>query len=79
MLIVVDGWMGDQAGARYKLLKYITTFNPFPNTPWFLRVCSIKSFENTAGKGEIARKEQFLLFPQRFLTIWRTFCHFHHI
>ena len=23
-----------------------------------------KSFENTVGKGEIARKEQFLLFPQ---------------
>ena len=26
-----------------------------------------KSFENTAGKGEIACKEQFLLFPQCFL------------
>ena len=31
------------------------------------------------GKGEIARYEQFLLFPQRFLSIWRTFCHFHQI
>ena len=27
-----------------------------------------KSFENTVGKGEIARNEQFLLFPQCFLT-----------
>ena len=36
-----------------------------------------KSFENTAGKGEIARNEQFLLFPQCFLPIWRTICHFH--
>ena len=26
------------------------------------------SYENTVGKGEIARNEQFLLFPQRFLT-----------
>ena len=26
-----------------------------------------KSFENTVGKGEIARLEQFLLFPQCFL------------
>ena len=26
-----------------------------------------KPFENTAGKGEIARNEQFLLFPQCFL------------
>ena len=26
-----------------------------------------KRVENTVGKGEIARNEQFLLFPQRFL------------
>ena len=31
-----------------------------------------RSFDNSVGKGEIARNEQFLLFPQRFLTIWRT-------
>ena len=31
-----------------------------------------KSFKNTAGKGEIARNEQFLLFPQCFLHFWRT-------
>ena len=37
-----------------------------------------KSFENTVGKGEIARYEQFL-FPQCFLPIWRTFCHFYQI
>ena len=36
-----------------------------------------KSFGNTVGKGEIARKEQFLLFPQCFLPFLRTFCHFH--
>ena len=34
------------------------------------------SFENTVGKGEIARNEQFLLFSQCFLPVWRTFCHF---
>ena len=38
----------------------------FPEKPWFLRICSTKSFENTVGKGEIARNEQFLLFPQCF-------------
>ena len=32
-----------------------------------------KSFENTVGKGEIARNEQFRLFPQCFLPVWRTF------
>ena len=38
-----------------------------------------KSFENTVGKGEIARYEQFLLFPQCFLPFWRSFFHFHQI
>ena len=38
-----------------------------------------KPFENTMGKGEIACNEQFLLFPQCFLPIWITFCHFHQI
>ena len=50
--------------------------NPFPNKPWFLRVCCT-SLENTAGNGEIARDEQFLLFPQCFLPIWSTLCYFH--
>ena len=36
-----------------------------------------KSFENTVGKGEIAHNEQFLLFPECFLPIWKTLCHFH--
>ena len=47
--------------------------NPFRNKPWFLCICS-QSFENTVGNGEIARNKQFLLFLQRFLLIWRTFC-----
>ena len=38
-----------------------------------------KPFENTMGKGEIARYEQFLLFPQCFLPVWITFCHFRQI
>ena len=37
------------------------------------------SFENTVGKGEIARNEQFLLFPQCFLPYLRTACHFYQI
>ena len=35
------------------------------------------SFKNTVGKGEIARHEQFLLFPQCFLSVWRPFSSFH--
>ena len=33
----------------------------------------------TVGKGEIARNEPFLLFPQCFLPFWRSFLHFHQI
>ena len=34
-------------------------------------------FENTVGKGEIARNEQFFLFPQCFLPSWRILCPCH--
>ena len=51
-------------------------FNPFPDSDGPFDVSGNKPFENTVGKGEIARNEQFLLFPQCFLPIWITFCHF---
>ena len=38
-----------------------------------------KPFENTVGKGEIARNKQFLLFPLCFLPVLITFYHFHQI
>ena len=53
--------------------------NPFPNKPWFLTCLQYKTLENTVGKGEIARYEQFLLFPRCFLPVSRTFCNFHQI
>ena len=40
---------------------------------------AVQVFLNTVGKGEIPRDEQFPLFPQCFLSILRTFCHFHQI
>ena len=46
---------------------------------WVFTCMQYKSFETTVGKGEIARNEHFLLFPQRFLSFWRTFCPFHQI
>ena len=45
----------------------------------FFTCLQYKTFENTGGKAEIARKEQFLLFPQHFLPSRRTFCHTHQI
>ena len=51
---------------------------------WWIRAqvftcLQYKSFENTEGKGEIARNEQFLLFQQCFLLVWITFFNFHQI
>ena len=54
------------------------TLSPFPNKPVFTYQ-QYKSFENTVGKGEIARNEQFLLFPQCFQSFLTIFCHFHKI
>ena len=61
-----------------KFRNILDKINPFPNKPWFLCL-QHKSLENAEGKGEIAQKEQYLLFPQCFLPIWRTFCHFHQV
>ena len=55
-------------------------FDPLPNKPGFY-MSALKSslYKKTAGKGEIALNEQFLLFPQCFLPFWRTFHYFHEI
>ena len=53
--------------------------NPLPKQALVFTYLQYKSFENTVGKGEIARNEQFLLFPQCFLPVWRTCSHFHEI
>ena len=38
-----------------------------------------KSCKNNVGKGDIARKEKFLLFSRCIVPVWRTFWHFHQI
>ena len=55
------------------------SLKPFLNKSRFLHVCNTPSLLKTLGKGEIAHNKQFLLFPQYFLPIWRTLCHFHQI
>ena len=52
--------------------------NPFPKQALVFTCLQYESFENTVGKGEIARNEQFLLFPRCFLPVQRAF-HFHQI
>ena len=56
-------------------LLYPAKLNLFPHNDTFWPLGN-KPFENTVGKGEIARNEQFLLFPQCFLPLWITFFHF---
>ena len=47
------------------------------STQWHLLTpLGNKPFENTVVKGEIARNEQFLLFPQCFLPVWINFLPF---
>ena len=56
------------SGKTLTLRTQTDRFNPFPNKPWFLCL-QYKSFENTAGKEEIAHNEQFFLFQQCFLPV----------
>ena len=45
-------------GKEFNLIK------SFPKQALVFTCLQYKSFENTVGKGEIARYEQFLLYPQ---------------
>ena len=54
-------WNGDKENVFWSVLYLL--FNPFPKKTLVFMYLQYKSFENTKGKGEIARNEQFLLFP----------------
>ena len=57
--------------------NYVTyKFQPFPKQDLVFTCLQYKSWENTVETGKHAHNEQFLLFPQCFLPVWRTFCHF---
>ena len=47
-------------------ILFTNVFNPFPNKSWFSRVFSTSLLKTLLGKGEIARNEQFLIFPTMF-------------
>ena len=74
-----------QCFSEVLLLRVIETCDclveaePFPKQALVFTCLQYTTFENTAGKGEIAQNEQFLLFPQCFLSVWRNSCHFHQI
>ena len=58
------------------VLDILVIINSFPKQALVFTCLQYKSCENTEGKGEIARNEQFLLFPQCFLPIWMDFLSF---
>ena len=62
-----------------KTVPIVTCLLPFPKQTPIFTCLQYRSFKNTVRKGEIARNEQFLLFPQCFLPIQGTFCRFHQI
>ena len=57
----------------HSFLSFLKQFSFNPYKPWFLRVCS-SSLLNTLWEKE--KNEQFLLFLQCFLSIWRSFLPF---
>ena len=58
---------------------FYMNLNPFPNKPWFLRVCSTTLLKSPWEKEKLLLTSNFSFFPQCFLPIWRTFFHFHQI
>ena len=53
-------------------LLTVKVFNPLPNNPLLLRVCSANLLKTLWEKGK-------LLVPNCFLRLRRTFCHFHQV
>ena len=54
----------------------IIFFETFPKEALVFTCLQYKSIENTVGKGEIARNEQFLLVPQCFYPLEELTCIF---
>ena len=66
-------------GSSQWLGKNIVLVNPCPHSNTFWRPWERSLLKNTVSKGEIARNEQFLLFPQCFLPVWIAFSLFRQI
>ena len=63
---------------------YVESFNPFPNKPWLLRVCSTSLLKTMWEKENLLVTSNFSFFhivfypfgEQCFWSFWRTFCPF---
>ena len=59
---------------QFTIVQNFTSVLTLSQTSLVFTCLQYKSFQNTVSKGEIARNEQFLLFPPSFLPIWGAFC-----
>ena len=79
--ILSGAYLQNYTGYGYEISWVVTTWGKTGISCYkfaaLVTCLQYQSFENTVGKGEIAHNEQFLFFPQCFLTIWRNFCHVH--
>ena len=59
----------ERVKAKLIIISYTTRLLSHSHTKTPFDAPGKQAFENTVGKGEIARDEQFLLFPQCFLPV----------
>ena len=64
---------------KTRIHTVVELYQPFPKQALDFTRPQYNSFENTVGKGEIARNEQFVLFPQCFLPVWWFFLPFNQL
>ena len=57
----------------------LPVIKPFPDKPWFLRVCSTSLLKTLWKKEKSIETSNFSFFHIVFYPIWRTFCHLYHI
>ena len=57
----------------------VTRINPFPNKPWFLRVCSTCLLKTLREKEKLLVTSNFSFSHSVFYSFEWTFCQFHHI
>ena len=64
---------------NFVFFRQLDYFNPLPNKPCFLRVCSTSLSKTLWEKEKLLVTSNFSFSHQRFQHVWRTFCHFHQI
>ena len=62
-----------------KYVKSRAQFHPFPNKPWFLRVCSTSLLKTQWEKEKLLIMSNFSFSHSVFYPFGWTYCHFHQI